>query len=229
MYWIRANETQGLGPEFHKMNYENEDDNSMDEKLENNHVDGIFSKKEKEVSEDPFNLYSLLKRQNKLDDKDTNSEDSLKHPPGVSGVNGKEYDDYWCGMLLKREKTNKLYGDSSLRSVDKLERGKFCEAVRHPRGGLELTQVEELAKVINPVGLTQSPDLWSWTLNNSGGYTVASSRNMIDHVLLPKGDQILGGFYMFPKQSEHRRLGGNDDSLVGGGAWPTIFNISIRV
>ncbi|GJQ94706.1 hypothetical protein Tco_0005845 [Tanacetum coccineum] len=55
-----------------------------DGELENNHVDGIFSKKEKEVSEDPFNLYSLLKRQNKLDDKDTNSEDSLKHPPGFT-------------------------------------------------------------------------------------------------------------------------------------------------
>ncbi|GJS48998.1 RNA-directed DNA polymerase, eukaryota [Tanacetum coccineum] len=108
MYWIRANETQGWVPEFTD-EYESEDDNSMDEEgevkkngikdehsdgeivpeslfedgeLENNHVDGIFSKKEKEVSEDPFNLYSLLKRQNKLDDKDTNSEDSLKHPPG---------------------------------------------------------------------------------------------------------------------------------------------------
>ncbi|GJT33311.1 hypothetical protein Tco_0923730 [Tanacetum coccineum] len=55
-----------------------------DGELENNHVDDIFSKKEKEVSEDPFNLYSLLKRQNKLDDKDTNSEDSLKHPPGFT-------------------------------------------------------------------------------------------------------------------------------------------------
>ncbi|GJS02431.1 RNA-directed DNA polymerase, eukaryota, reverse transcriptase zinc-binding domain protein [Tanacetum coccineum] len=53
---------------------------------------------------------------------------------------------------------------------------------------LELTQVEELAKVINPVVLTQSPDSWSWTLNNSGGYTVVSSRNMIDSRLLPKGD-----------------------------------------
>ncbi|GJV26823.1 nucleotide-binding alpha-beta plait domain-containing protein [Tanacetum coccineum] len=110
MYWIRANETQGWVPEFTD-EYESEDDNSMDEEgevkkngikdehsdgeivpeslfedgeLENNHVDGIFSKKEKEVSEDPFNLYSLLKRQNKLDDKDTNSEDSLKHPPGFT-------------------------------------------------------------------------------------------------------------------------------------------------
>ncbi|GJR02972.1 hypothetical protein Tco_1002750 [Tanacetum coccineum] len=82
---------------------------------------------------------------------------------------------------------------------------------RHPRGGLELTQVEELAKVINPVVLTQSPDSWSWTLNNSGGYTVASSRNMIDSRLLPKGDQRLVDFDMFP-QSEHLRLEGNDNS-----------------
>ncbi|GKC71538.1 hypothetical protein Tco_1117421, partial [Tanacetum coccineum] len=28
--------------------------------------------------------------------------------------------------------------------------------------------------------LVESPDSWSWTLNNSDGYTVASSRNMID-------------------------------------------------
>ncbi|GJX19194.1 hypothetical protein Tco_0221871 [Tanacetum coccineum] len=60
---------------------------------------------------------------------------------------------------------------------------------RHPRGGLELTQVEELAKVINPVVLTQSPDSWSWTLNNSGGYTVAVSvKKQIDSRLLPKVD-----------------------------------------
>ncbi|GJS07463.1 hypothetical protein Tco_0364259 [Tanacetum coccineum] len=40
-------------------------------------------------------------------------------------------------------------------------------------------------------GLVSSPpppDSWSWTLNNSGGYTVASSRNMIDSRLLPKGN-----------------------------------------
>ncbi|GKD21318.1 hypothetical protein Tco_1223021, partial [Tanacetum coccineum] len=59
-------------------------EDSLKHHVENNHVDGIFAKKEKEVSEDPFNLYSLLKRQNKLDDKDANSEDSLKHPPGFT-------------------------------------------------------------------------------------------------------------------------------------------------
>ncbi|GKA38007.1 hypothetical protein Tco_0724572 [Tanacetum coccineum] len=44
---------------------------------------------------------------------------------------------------------------------------------------LELTQVEELAKVINPGCLLGPPDSWSWTLNNSGVIAVLSSRNMI--------------------------------------------------
>ncbi|GJX33852.1 nucleotide-binding alpha-beta plait domain-containing protein [Tanacetum coccineum] len=485
MYWIRANETQGWVPEFTD-EYESEDDNSMDEEgevkkngikdehsdgeivpeslfedgeLENNHVDGIFSKKEKEVSEDPFNLYSLLKRQNKLDDKDTNSEDSLKHPPGFTPLTHNcendtsekkvdqndefratwllipiveiVWDSKWKGVIAgfgrthwitRRERRrawneelviprlailvkskrivfgiegtgskakikwavegdeNSVFFMISHEQSDHMERevsndeikksvwecgtdkapgpdgftfGFFrhfwhlvdrdvCEAVRQvgfgekwrkwiqcclhslkgsiiingsptdefqfgkglkqgdplspflfllimeslhisfqrvvdagmfhgidvgglvnlshmfyaddavfigviqiwnlfrskffnghessgkkaswvqwkkalapkdngglgyytepmekvdeisgiganhtSRGGLELTQVEELAKVINPVVLTQSPDSWSWTLNNSGGYTVASSRNMIDSRLLPKGD-----------------------------------------
>ncbi|GJR01442.1 RNA-directed DNA polymerase, eukaryota [Tanacetum coccineum] len=66
-------------------------------------------------------------------------------------------------------------------------------------------QVEELAKVINHVVLTQSPDSWSWTLNNSGGYTVASSRNMIDSRLLPKGDLKTRWIRYFPT-SDHLRL-----------------------
>ncbi|GJT88718.1 RNA-directed DNA polymerase, eukaryota [Tanacetum coccineum] len=111
LYWIRSNENQ-LGPRNSQMIYESEIDNSMDEEgevkkngikdehsdgeivheslfedgeLENNHVDGIFSKKEKEVSEDPFNLYSLLKRRIKLVIKATNSEDSFEHPPVEAG------------------------------------------------------------------------------------------------------------------------------------------------
>ncbi|GJS72192.1 hypothetical protein Tco_0705033 [Tanacetum coccineum] len=73
--------------------------------------------------------------------------------------------------------------------------------------GLELSKLQELAKVIEPCGgLLSSPDSWSWTLNNSGGYTVASSRNMIDSRLLRKGVLRLGGFDMLPNISEHLRL-----------------------
>ncbi|GJS98721.1 hypothetical protein Tco_0819891 [Tanacetum coccineum] len=85
---------------------------------------------------------------------------------------------------------------------------------RHPRGGLELTQVEELAKVINPVVLTQSPDSWSWTLNNSGGYTVASSRNMIDSRLLPKGDLKTRWIRYVPNKVNTFAWKVNDESLT---------------
>ncbi|GJR71339.1 RNA-directed DNA polymerase, eukaryota [Tanacetum coccineum] len=93
---------------------------------------------------------------------------------------------------------------------------------RHPRGGLELTQVEELAKVINPVVLTQSPDSWSWTLNNSGGYTVASSRNMIDSRLLPKGDLKTRWIRYVPNKVNTFAWKVMTNSL------PTRFNISRR-
>ncbi|GKC48922.1 RNA-directed DNA polymerase, eukaryota [Tanacetum coccineum] len=90
------------------------------------------------------------------------------------------------------------------------------------KGGLELTQVEELAKVINPVVLTQSPDSWSWTLNNSGGYTVASSRNMIDSRLLPKGDLKTRWIRYVPNKVNTFAWKVMTNSL------PTRFNISRR-
>ncbi|GJZ81746.1 RNA-directed DNA polymerase, eukaryota [Tanacetum coccineum] len=86
----------------------------------------------------------------------------------------------------------------------------------------ELTQVEELAKVINPVVLTQSPDSWSWTLNNSGGYTVASSRNMIDSRLLPKGDLKTRWIRYVPNKVNTFAWKVMTNSL------PTRFNISRR-
>ncbi|GJS45683.1 RNA-directed DNA polymerase, eukaryota, reverse transcriptase zinc-binding domain protein [Tanacetum coccineum] len=91
-----------------------------------------------------------------------------------------------------------------------------------PRGGLELIQVEELAKVINPVVLTQSPDSWSWTLNNSGGYTVASSRNMIDSRLLPKGDLKTRWIRYVPNKLNTFAWKVKTNTL------PTRFNISRR-
>ncbi|GJU23992.1 RNA-directed DNA polymerase, eukaryota [Tanacetum coccineum] len=47
----------------------------------------------------------------------------------------------------------------------------------------------------------------SWTLNNSGGYTVASSRNMIDSRLLPKGDLKTRWIRYVPNKWNHLRLG----------------------
>ncbi|GKB40959.1 RNA-directed DNA polymerase, eukaryota, reverse transcriptase zinc-binding domain protein [Tanacetum coccineum] len=70
--------------------------------------------------------------------------------------------------------------------------------------------------------LTQSPDSWSWTLNNSGGYTVASSRNMIDSRLLPKGDLKTRWIRYVPNKVNTFAWKVMTNSL------PTRFNISRR-
>ncbi|GKA11321.1 hypothetical protein Tco_0690754 [Tanacetum coccineum] len=107
-----------------------------------------------------------------------------------NGLSTLFWDDVWCdgGKLKNRfPRAYALENSKQITVGQKLAHPSLYHSFRrHPRGGLELTQVEELAKVINPMVLTQSPDSWSWTLNNSGGYTVASSRNMIDSRLLPK-------------------------------------------
>nr|GEU54499.1 RNA-directed DNA polymerase, eukaryota [Tanacetum cinerariifolium] len=62
---------------------------------------------------------------------------------------------------------------------------------RNPRGGLEDLQVEALASLVHPVVLNHSQDIWSWTLNISGEYTVALTRYLIDTRLLPKDIESL--------------------------------------
>ncbi|GKB10443.1 hypothetical protein Tco_1033529 [Tanacetum coccineum] len=137
-----------------------------------------------------------------MDDKDTNSEDSLKHPPGFTPLT------HNCENDTSEKKVDQNDEFSEAGDVDKLKGSAIglYKRVKDPKmegvianlflmiqsdqmereEGWNSLKLKILAKVINPVVLTQSPDSWSWTLNNSGGYTVASSRNMIDSRLLPK-------------------------------------------
>ncbi|GJZ90318.1 hypothetical protein Tco_0662245 [Tanacetum coccineum] len=60
--------------------------------------------------------------------------------------------------------------------------------LEEPRGGVEQTQMDELAAAMQSVILTPMQDRWTWSLNSSGEFSVASVRNLIDLRLLPKGD-----------------------------------------
>nr|GEW60325.1 RNA-directed DNA polymerase, eukaryota, reverse transcriptase zinc-binding domain protein [Tanacetum cinerariifolium] len=60
---------------------------------------------------------------------------------------------------------------------------------RVPRCGVEQTQVNELTTLIQQIILSPMQDRWIWTLNNSGGFSVASIRNRIDSMTLTKGVQ----------------------------------------
>nr|GEX64593.1 RNA-directed DNA polymerase, eukaryota [Tanacetum cinerariifolium] len=56
---------------------------------------------------------------------------------------------------------------------------------RWPRGVAEISQMEKLKNMIDPVSLKQGKDSWVWSMDTSGMYSVASVRNLIDSCLLP--------------------------------------------
>nr|GEV41240.1 nucleotide-binding alpha-beta plait domain-containing protein [Tanacetum cinerariifolium] len=60
--------------------------------------------------------------------------------------------------------------------------------VKSVLGGAEQTQTDELAALMQPVTLTPISDRWTWTLNSSGEFSVASVRNLIDVKIFPKGE-----------------------------------------
>nr|GFC52601.1 hypothetical protein [Tanacetum cinerariifolium]GFC52655.1 hypothetical protein [Tanacetum cinerariifolium] len=57
-----------------------------------------------------------------------------------------------------------------------------------PRGGIENDQFDEMSELLQQVILSQSSDRWTWTVNGSGQFSVASVRKIIDNKLCSGGD-----------------------------------------
>ncbi|GKC61430.1 hypothetical protein Tco_1089028 [Tanacetum coccineum] len=55
---------------------------------------------------------------------------------------------------------------------------------RDPRGGIEQAQFSSLSDLVSNVNLLPISDKWSWTLNGSGEFSVASIRREIDNIRL---------------------------------------------
>nr|GEZ17024.1 RNA-directed DNA polymerase, eukaryota [Tanacetum cinerariifolium] len=60
---------------------------------------------------------------------------------------------------------------------------------RHPRGGVESTQWEEMLKLLNTINLSSMADRWAWTLHGMGPFTVSSARVFIDNKILITGGE----------------------------------------
>nr|GFB82634.1 nucleotide-binding alpha-beta plait domain-containing protein [Tanacetum cinerariifolium] len=117
VYWIRANETPGWVPDFaDESDDEDQDDDKSKDGSFNDHEPGrgggdtdvdevsemLFEKdgqvdnnleeehieKQEDKSEDPFNIYPLLNKNNNMAGKDNKSEGSLKYPPGFTPQEG---------------------------------------------------------------------------------------------------------------------------------------------
>ncbi|GJT65494.1 RNA-directed DNA polymerase, eukaryota, reverse transcriptase zinc-binding domain protein [Tanacetum coccineum] len=93
---------------------------------------------------------------------------------------------------------------------------------RSPRGGVEHEQFEELVTLVHDVRLVPTSDRWTWTLANSGEFSVASVRQLIDDKTLPEVDSKTRWIKYVPIKVNVLAWKVKSDSL------PTRFNVSRR-
>ncbi|GKB20868.1 hypothetical protein Tco_0854791 [Tanacetum coccineum] len=102
------------------------------------------------------------------------------------------WEDMWYDGGRLKDRFPRAYTLESCKSItvwSKLTRPNLSHScLREPRGGVEQTQMDELAAAMQSVILTPMQDRWTWSLNSFGEFSVASVRNLIDSRLLPKGD-----------------------------------------
>ncbi|GJZ46363.1 RNA-directed DNA polymerase, eukaryota, reverse transcriptase zinc-binding domain protein [Tanacetum coccineum] len=97
------------------------------------------------------------------------------------------WEDVWCGDKPLKTLFPRIY---------QLDLNKLCPVKnrlhlqvsspgfrRQPRGGAEMVQFLNLQSMIGEVVLSNQEDSWQWALHNSG-YTVASTRSLIDSKFL---------------------------------------------
>ncbi|GJZ65074.1 RNA-directed DNA polymerase, eukaryota [Tanacetum coccineum] len=136
------------------------------------------------------------------------------------------WEDGWCESGRLKDRFPRAYALENCKRItvgNKLAHHSLTYSFRRePRGGVEKSQVEELVAMVQSVNLTHSQDRWTWLLNKSGEYTVASSRNLIDSRLLPKGELKTRWIRYVPIKVNTLAWKVMTNSL------PTRFNISRR-
>ncbi|GJZ18940.1 RNA-directed DNA polymerase, eukaryota [Tanacetum coccineum] len=94
----------------------------------------------------------------------------------------------WLGDVCFKVKFNRLFNldlQKDAYVAQKFQNPDFAVSFqRHPRGGIEESQFQELSLLLSLVVLSSSNDRWSWTLNGHGDFSVKSAREEIDKHLL---------------------------------------------
>nr|GEW24320.1 RNA-directed DNA polymerase, eukaryota, reverse transcriptase zinc-binding domain protein [Tanacetum cinerariifolium] len=94
---------------------------------------------------------------------------------------------------------------------------------RHPRGGVESQQFEELMSMVRDIHLVPMADRWSWTLSSSGDFSVSSIRRLIDDKTFPNDPLKTRWLRFVPIKINVIAWKVKSNSL------PSRFNISRRV
>ncbi|GJZ69586.1 RNA-directed DNA polymerase, eukaryota, reverse transcriptase zinc-binding domain protein [Tanacetum coccineum] len=106
-----------------------------------------------------------------------------------NGANTLFWEDVWCGNMALRHKYSRLYAlelDKKVVVADKLAQISFISSFRRvPRSGVEQNQLKDLMVAIEGVLLAVMDDRWSWSLEGSGDFSVASVRKLLDDKRLP--------------------------------------------
>nr|GEX49538.1 putative RNA-directed DNA polymerase, eukaryota, reverse transcriptase zinc-binding domain protein [Tanacetum cinerariifolium] len=108
----------------------------------------------------------------------------------MSSVHRLKDKDIWVGNAPLRIQFTRIYNLESERNCLIANRIPFLlsdwsSALRRPpRGGAKMTQFDALKDVIGSISLTYQRDIWKWSLDATGGYSVASAPTFVDDTML---------------------------------------------
>ncbi|GKA44663.1 RNA-directed DNA polymerase, eukaryota, reverse transcriptase zinc-binding domain protein [Tanacetum coccineum] len=102
-----------------------------------------------------------------------------------NGASTRFWEDTWCGnspLKLQFPRIYNLDTDRNCLISNRIPFNWSSVLRRLPRGGAELNQFEALGEAIRNVSLTDQSDSWTWSIGV--GYSVASTRVLVDEKLL---------------------------------------------
>ncbi|GKD66776.1 RNA-directed DNA polymerase, eukaryota, reverse transcriptase zinc-binding domain protein [Tanacetum coccineum] len=108
-----------------------------------------------------------------------------------NGESATFWEDRWLEGSVFKDIFRRLYFLETNKKVsvgDKLKDFRLDSSFRQKaRGGIEQVQYEELSDMVNSISLTPKNDRYVWSLSNSGDFSVASFRKVIDENRYPGG------------------------------------------
>ncbi|GJT88088.1 RNA-directed DNA polymerase, eukaryota [Tanacetum coccineum] len=168
---------------------------------------------------------NIIREINVLSEKGINLMNQLRIKLG-NGEMTHFWDDNWCEGGRLKDRFPRVYALEECKDItvgSKLAQPSITQSFRRmPRGGVEQMQVDDLINLVQNISLIPMQDRWTWTLNSSGDFSVASVRSYIDTTMLPKGDYQTRWVNLVPIKVNTFAWKVMTNSL------PTRFNISRR-
>nr|GEZ07517.1 RNA-directed DNA polymerase, eukaryota, reverse transcriptase zinc-binding domain protein [Tanacetum cinerariifolium] len=110
-----------------------------------------------------------------------------------NGMSTSFWDVPWYGDVDLKTLAPRIYALESMKDIvvaSKLAHNDLELSLRRrPRGGSEQAQMEMLKNILEGVSLNNSNDRWSWSLDGTGVFSVASVRRHIDEHVIPSGNK----------------------------------------